>query len=221
MSRPWRAAAIAVAATSFFAVGCSSGSDAATSTTAPDGAIPIDTTAVDGGTSPDQTSSGPRDITIIGDSISVGATEEYLAVMPLDEVTVVATSGIKLEGQRRAITEALETNPDVLVIELGTNNVPGYQPEFLDLIDEVLAEVSDVPCLRWVTVYVPNAEDTVDQINEHLEDALDTHPNLELVDWFSMVQDDPSLLSGDGLHPNPEGHEFLARAVATSTASCG
>jgi hypothetical protein len=217
-------AAIAVAAASLLAVGCSSSSDAATNTTAPVDAVATDPGAVAVDTSPTipaQTSGAPRDITIVGDSISVGAKEEYKAVMPLDEVTVVATSGIKLEGQRKAITKAIASNPDVLVIELGTNDVPGYQPEFLDVIDEVLAETDAVPCVRWVTVYVPKSEQAVAAINDHLHEAVDSHPNLQLVDWFSIVQDDPSLLSDDGLHPNPAGHEFLARAVATSTATCG
>jgi lysophospholipase L1-like esterase len=43
---------------------------------------------------------------------------------------------------------------------------------------------------------------------------------LQLVDWFTLVDDDPSLLSDDGLHPNDEGQRVLAQAVATSAARC-
>ena len=108
----------------------------------------------------------------------------------------------------------------MLVIELGTNDIPMGEPELLDEIDDVLAETDGLPCVRWVTVYAPGLEDEVAAINDHLHDAADSHDNLELVDWFQMVQDDPDLLSEDGLHPNDAGSLALAQAVAASTSTC-
>jgi hypothetical protein len=164
--------------------------------------------------------SGPRSVVIVGDSISVGANDDYLATMPLDDVSVEAESGIRLRGQRKVLTFVIGADPDVLVVELGTNDLPVYEPAFLDEIDSVLDEASDLPCVRWVIPYAPRAATAVKAVREHLEDAVGRYPNLGLVDWEGMVEDDPTLLSGDGLHPDERGHLALAQAVADSTTSC-
>lgn len=218
MFRARRSAALPLAALFLLGAACTDGSRSA----AGPGTAPTDSNAQvgDAPTIPAQAGSGPRRITIIGDSISVGAADEYADAMPLDDVEVVATSGIRLGPQRDAIADAVADRPDVLVIELGTNDVPVFELEFLDEIDEVLAETDALPCVRWVTVYVPNRSDSVAAVNDHLAAALPRHDNLQLVDWFTLVDDDPGLMSDDGLHPNDEGQRVLAQAVAASTASC-
>lgn len=163
---------------------------------------------------------GPRSVVIVGDSISVGAKDDYLASMPLDDVNVEATSGIRLGGQRKVLTFVIASDPDVLVVELGTNDLPVYEPAFLDEIDSVLDEAADLPCVRWVIPYAPRAATAVKAVREHLEVAVERYPNLGLVDWDGMVEDDPTLLADDGLHPDDRGHLELAKAVADSTTSC-
>jgi lysophospholipase L1-like esterase len=74
--------------------------------------------------------------------------------------------------------------------------------------------------VRWVTVYAPKLEEEVATVNDHLRRQVATHPNLDLIDWFAMVDEDPDLLSADGLHPDDGGQQALARAVAASTSSC-
>lgn len=216
VSRAWKVCAVAAAFGAVAVTGCSAGSptDASSPATGAPSASSVVVTAT-------VAPFGPRSIIIIGDSISVGSEDEYHDEMPLDDVEVVATSGIRLRGQRKEITKAVAARPDVLVIELGTNDAPMGEPKFLDEIDAVLTETSTLPCVRWVTVYAPKLEDEVKAINDHLREAAETHPNLELVDWFQMVQDDPDLLSEDGLHPNDAGQRALAKAVATATATCG
>ena len=157
---------------------------------------------------------------IIGDSISFGAQEEYPVAMPNDDVEVIAISGIRLGPQRPEIDRAVAEEPDVLVIQLGTNDVPVYEPTFLDEIDQVLDGTDDLPCVLWVNVFVPNFATNAENVNEHLEDAADDHDNLQIVDWFTLANDDPSLLSPDGLHPSEAGQGVLALAVADSAARC-
>jgi len=162
----------------------------------------------------------PRKVIIVGDSISVASETAYRDALPLDQLDVVATSGIRLGAQRDAIDLAVATNPDVLVIELGTNDVPVGESDLLDQVDEVLAETAALPCVRWVTVFVPDHEEEVAALNDHLHQAAESQANLELIDWFQMYQDDPGLMSGDGLHPNADGSAALAKAVAESTTTC-
>ena len=217
MSRPWKVCTIVAAAGALALTGCTTGSETNASSPGGDTAAPTASTVVVTAT---VAPFGPRDIIIVGDSISVGSEEELQDELPLDNVDVIATSGIRLRGQRDAIELSVATEPDVLVIELGTNDIPMGEPELLDEIDDVLAETDGLPCVRWVTVYAPGLEDEVATINDHLHDAADSHDNLELVDWFQMVQDDPDLLSEDGLHPNDAGSLALAQAVAASTSTC-
>lgn len=216
MFRPWRSAALPLAALCLLGAACSNGTTSASSP----GTGPADVDAAIGEAATAPTRTGPRQVTIIGDSISVGSTDEYDETMPFDDVEVIATSGIRLGPQREAISDAVAARPDVLVIELGTNDVPVFEPEFLDDIDDVLDETDALACVRWVTVYVPDRERAVSAVNEHLAEAAAEHDNLELVDWFTLVDDDPSLLSGDRLHPDQEGQRLLAQAVAASIASC-
>lgn len=218
MFRPWRSAALPLAALVLLIGACGGDDRGAPPTNPPDDAAPV--ALGNAPTLPGRSPGESRRITIIGDSISVGSKEEYAEVLAFDQVEVIATSGIRLGPQRRAISAAVAARPDVLVIELGTNDVPVFEPSFLEEIDEVLDETDDLPCVRWVTVYVPRAEESVRAVNEHLEDAVDDHDNLRLVDWFTLVDDDPSLLSPDGLHPNEAGQRVLAEAVAASAASC-
>lgn len=219
MFRPWRLAVVVAAASSLLAAGCSTGADGSGTTT------PSGTTATAVADAPPVTDAppqvGPRPITIIGDSISVGATDQYHRTMPLDDVNVEATIGIRLGGQSEAITEAVVARPDVLVIELGTNDLPVYEPAFLDEIDQVLDETNTLACVRWVTVYSTKQKAATAAVNDHLHEALAAHSNLQLVDWFLLVTDDPSLLSDDGLHPSDDGHAVLAQAVAAATSTCG
>lgn len=198
------------------AAACAGDDGTSPPTNAPDGSA-----IGEGGlpTAPGQ-SNGPRRIVIIGDSISFGAQEEYPLAMPNDEVEVIATPGIRLGPQRLEIDRAVAEEPDVLVIQLGTNDVPVFEPPFLDEIDDVLDETDDLPCVLWVNVFVSKFATNAETVNEHLEDAADDHDNLQIVDWFTLANDDRSLLSPDGLHPNEAGQGVLALAVAASAARC-
>ena len=216
MFRPWRSAALPLAATFLLAAAaCTNGDD----TTAPPTNAPVDS-VTDVGAAPTAPAGGRR-VVIIGDSISFGTQEEYPLAMPNDDVQVIATPGIRLGAQRGEITKAVAERPDVLVIELGTNDVPVYTPAFLDEIDEVLDETDDLPCVVWVNVFVSKFAASAEDVNDHLAEAADDHANLQIVDWFTLVDDDPSLLEADGLHPNEDGQGVLALAVATAASHCG
>jgi hypothetical protein len=216
MFRPWRSAALPLAAVLLLAGACA-GDD----TSSPPSNPPADAaTEVGAAPTAPQSPNGPRRIVIIGDSISVGTKEEYPLAMPNDDVEVIATFGIRLGPQRPEITKAVAERPDVLVIELGTNDVPSYTPEFLDEIDDVLDETDDLPCVLWVNTFVSNFATNAEAVNDHLAEAAEDHDNLQIVDWFTLANDDPSLLSPDGLHPSDDGQGVLALAVASSASHC-
>jgi lysophospholipase L1-like esterase len=216
MFRPWRSAALPLAATLLLAAACAGDDTPSPPTNSPDDSVS------EVGQAPTVPAEGnePRRIVIIGDSISFGTQEEYPLAMPDDDLEVIAIPGIRLGPQREAISMAVATRPDVLVIQLGTNDVPVYEPTFLDEIDEVLDETDDLPCVLWVNTFVTKFATNAAEVNEHLEQAADDHDNLQIVDWFTLANDDRSLMSPDGLHPNEDGQGVLALAVAASAARC-
>jgi hypothetical protein len=216
MFRPRRSAALPLAATFLLAAACAGDDTPSPPTNAPNDSV----TEVGAAPTVPDPSDGPWRIVIIGDSISFGAQEEYPLAMPDDDVEVIATPGIRLAPQALEIARAVGERPDVLVIELGTNDVPVYEPAFLGEIDDVLEETDDLPCVLWVNVFVTKFATNAMIVNDHLDEAADDHDNLQIVDWFTLANDDRSLLSPDGLHPNEEGQRVLAQAVATSAARC-
>jgi lysophospholipase L1-like esterase len=216
MFRPWRSAALPLAATLLLGAACGGDDSSAPPTDAPADSV-SDVGALP--TAPAQTG-GPRRIVIIGDSISFGTQEEYPLAMPDDDIELNAVPGIRLGPQREAITAAVAERPDVLVIELGTNDVPVFEPAFLDEIDEVLDETADLPCVLWVNTFVSKFATNAAEVNDHLDEAAADHDNLQIVDWFTLANDDRGLLSPDGLHPNEDGQQVLALAVAASAAHC-
>lgn len=216
MFRPWRSAALPLAALLLLGAACGGDDTSSPPTNAPDDSV----TGVGAAPTAPGQANGPRRIVIIGDSISFGTQEEYPLAMPNDDVEVIATPGIRLGAQRPEITKAVAERPDVLVIELGTNDVPVYEPTFLDEIDEVLDETDDLPCVLWVNTFVTKFATNAAAVNDHLDEATDEHDNLQIVDWFTLANDDRSLMSPDGLHPNEDGQGVLALAVATSAAHC-
>ena len=73
----------------------------------------------------------------------------------------------------------------------------------------------------WVNVYCPKL--TWQQVNNDcIRDMPIAHPNVTVVDWYSLVKDHPEWLTSDGIHPNDEGiqayanlvHDTIARTLA-------
>ena len=193
-----------MAVTTLAVAGCSSGNETKASSpgleTVPTQVITTPSTTT---TTPPRTAGGePRSIVIIGDSISVGSEDEYHDALPLDDVEVVATSGIRLRGRARgdrgrdrpAPRRARSSNSDQ------RRAVDGGHA---DRRDRRGARRDRRPALRALGDRLrPDLEEEVATVNDHLRLEVATHPNLDLVDWSAMVDEDPDLLSADGLHPD-------------------
>ncbi|NNE74108.1 MAG: hypothetical protein HKN26_10620 [Acidimicrobiales bacterium] len=158
-----------------------------------------------------------RHLTVIADSIVLGAAEEIPAAMPDDWVTAVdaevsrsTSDGLAtIRSQRGQIT-------DTLVIGLGAND-GGSPALFRPRVEALLAEVADVPHVYWIEIaevrsYYPSA-------NAVVRDVAAQYDNVEIIPWGAQALADPGLTGTDGLHLTSRGQQAMADLiVATVTA---
>ena len=157
-------------------------------------------------------------VTLVGDSLNVGI-EPYLAdalpgwrVDAHDEVGRATREGVdELRGRRASLAP-------VVVVSLGTNDAAGSEDEFRALVDEAIRIVGRNRCLVWATL-VRDGEER-EGFDRVLRDASEAHANVRLVEWASLVSDDPSLLGGDGVHGTPDGYARRAEETARAIRDC-
>ncbi len=157
-------------------------------------------------------------VTLVGDSLNVGI-EPYLAqelpgwhVDAHDTVGRATAEGVdELRARRRSLAP-------VVVVSLGTNDAEGSEDEFRQLVDRAIEIVGRGRCLVWATVVRDGAERT--GFDRVLRDARAAHPNVHLVEWASLVSDDPSLLADDRVHGTPDGYARRAEETARAIRAC-
>jgi len=153
-------------------------------------------------------------LTTVGDSLNVG-TQPYLD----DELGGWSIDHHDRSGRRtqEGIDELDSLGRDVgqvLVVSLGTNDFDGDPATFRRQVEEVVARAGR--CVVWTTIWLggPHA------FNDVLRASASLHPNLHLVDWAAMVEQDPELLAGDGVHATPDGYARRAEEIARVARDC-
>ena len=154
-----------------------------------------------------------REVFVLGDSVTVGATPAIEAGAAAHGWSVAIDAEIG-----RTTTEGAEILasmhgdlPSVVVVELGNND--GASPAaYAARVDAVMRELAGVDHVVWYTM-TPFAS-WVPAANAVLQDAADRWPNMELADWATVAERTPGALAGPGPHLQPAGGEaFAALAV--------
>jgi lysophospholipase L1-like esterase len=107
-----------------------------------------------------------------------------------------------------ATLAAQEPPPDVVVVELGTNDAD--PAAFLVNAQAILTSLRDVPLVIWQTAHRP-ASYTVD-VNAAIAQATANFPNTVVADWDGFVP--PEDLVSDGVHPQSIHEDDMARLLA-------
>jgi lysophospholipase L1-like esterase len=157
-------------------------------------------------------------VTLVGDSLNVGI-EPYLGEeLPgwrVDAHDLVGRATLDGVDELRALRRSLAS---VVVVSLGTNDADGTEAAFRTLVDDAIAVVGPNRCLVWATVVRDGAERT--GFDRVLRQAQATHSNVRLVEWASLVSEDPSLLAGDRIHGTPDGYARRAEETAREIRAC-
>jgi lysophospholipase L1-like esterase len=157
----------------------------------------------------DPTPAGGNRLLVVGDSLTA-LTRNNVASVLRDagwDPTIDAESGTTIENWAPRLPDIVTfTHPDVVIIELGTNDcdVKGC-PDLAPVIDGVMRTLADIKNVLWVNVQ----DDTfypkhADYVNFAIEAADARWPNMFTVDLASRMRGHPEWRA-DGLHFNTTG----------------
>lgn len=167
-----------------------------------------------------------RFVAMVGDSLTVGATQSLeAAAQTLDidlridaEIGRRLTSGSDPDSGVDAVTEMLDQygTPDLWVVALGTNDVGQYSTpeEYAEQIRALLSLIpADAP-LVWIDVYLSVREEASEMFDQVLTEILTERGNATIGSWSSVAPGD-GMLSGDGVHPSDEGSAQFVTVVTS------
>jgi len=156
--------------------------------------------------------------TLVGDSLNVGV-EPYLRDelrgWQLDTEDEVGRS--PATGVERLRTRGTVLAPYV-VVSLGTNDPSGGAEAFRGEVNEVLRIAGPSRCVVWVAISRDGND--YEAFNAVLREAASSSPNLQVVDWPSLVRGHPTYLTADGIHASPDGYRARARAIVAAMRDC-
>lgn len=159
-----------------------------------------------------------RRVVVVSDSILLGAR------VPLVSRLSDAGWSVTFDGEQNRTTYAAArvvashrgAGAGTFVLSLGAND--GSDPStFRQRVASVLAELSDVPRVYWLSLH--EVRDGYAEANRVLREAEAAHPNLTVLDWHSFAAADGSLTASDGLHLRPQGASAMAELVAAAVAA--
>jgi hypothetical protein len=166
----------------------------------------------------------PR-VAIAGDSITALARAEIVSTLRHHyRVRVDAFSGRTIAGVGPAIARQAATRPDVVVVNIGTNDMDHGPTRWRADLDRVLATVASVPCVEAFTVYDGRRRPARAQIGREINARLAelaASGSIHLIDWNAAVHRDPHLVVADRIHPGGAGQRWIATSIrAAIRADC-
>jgi lysophospholipase L1-like esterase len=143
------------------------------------------------------------------------------------------TNALKAEGWDPTITAApgttigawtakmksfiADVHPDVIVVELGTNNCVAACPRIDSVIDKLMRQVPRTIPVVWLNVQAqPTYPAHPESVNDALAAARTRWSNFTLVDMSARFRNHPEWHIEDGLHLSAAGSDQLGVLIAES-----
>ncbi|MDY5148239.1 acetyltransferase [Actinotignum sanguinis] len=149
---------------------------------------------------------------MIGDSVTLGATDALKEVLPNSvvdgKVSRQFSAGAEVFAQRQALGE----KPRVLIYALGSNGAIGGEADIQKLVDAA----QGLP-VYFVTNRSPLPAQNPN--NELLKAYAASHPNVGIIDWWAATEGHEEFLRDDGIHLTPTGQQHFATLI--QQALCG
>lgn len=152
----------------------------------------------------------PPSVTVIGESVTLGAAPELTATFG-DRLRLDAVESRQFADSLDQLDALAAENQlgDVIVIHLGNNGAaPG------DAVGRIVAAAGDRRVVM-LTVRVPRRWEQ--QVNDTVRQAAADHTNIDLLDWQAVANAEPGLLLGDGVHLTDAGQLRYAELVVGAT----
>ncbi len=145
-------------------------------------------------------------VVFIGDSVLLDAAP-YIYEMFSNAYVDAAVS--RYPSEEIAILDGLLQNDQVgdsVVIALGTNGT--IYPQYAE---QTIALLGEHRSIFWVNGFAP--DEWTPTNNAVLEDLAAIHPNVTVIDWYSLVNEHQDWVISDGVHPGPEGAQAYTQLI--------
>ena len=156
-------------------------------------------------------------LTLVGDSLNVGTDPWLREELPRWDIDAHDRVGRTTAEGIEVLREQGGSLAPVVVVSLGTNDPDGTEAEFRTLVGEAVGIVGPYRCLVWATVARGGERSG---FNEVLRDAASAHGNVRLVEWASLVAENPELLEFDLVHGTADGYARRAAETARIVRTC-
>lgn len=169
----------------------------------------------------------PATIAVVGDSLTLSATDEIRSTLTSVGIDVLAIDG----AERRRMTHGSDPDPGIdsvdaiadhavpamWVVALGTNDIgDGIDPDqYAADVERLLDEIPSATPVVWVDVWIRDRQPAVERANEVLRDVLAQRPGTIVADWFSRGDDD-GLVGADGVHLTADGRQVFAATILSA-----
>ncbi|HYC81519.1 MAG TPA: hypothetical protein VEB65_07015 [Solirubrobacterales bacterium] len=163
---------------------------------------------------------GDGGVLVVGDSLEELTSPHFEGLLPGVPLTVNAVGGSNSYEIFDLFQESYSPSDSVIVFDAGTNDNPAYPEILAENLQKVAATVGDrclvVPTIHGYTVNGVNNRGK----NRVVHEFAASRPGTQTPDWATTVNQNPSLLEPDNLHPNSEGAEVRAQLIAAGITSC-
>jgi lysophospholipase L1-like esterase len=142
---------------------------------------------------------GKMDVFAVGDSVMLGSAKKLASY----GITVDATKNRQVGDSLQIFNYYKSVNElgNTVVIHLGTNGITKEAT-----FERILKPLADVPRVLILNMRVPRRAS--EKINNKIINNLPaTHPNVTILDWYSLSKPHPEWFNSDGIHPNSLGQD--------------
>jgi hypothetical protein len=163
---------------------------------------------------------GDGGVLVVGDSLEELTGPHLEGLLPGVPLTINAVGGSNTFQIFDLFQESYSPSDSVIVFDGGTNDNPAYPQILAENLQKVAAMVGNrcmvVPTIHGYTVNGYNNRGK----NRVVHEFAASRPGTQTPDWATTVNQNPSLLEPDNLHPNPEGAEVRAQLIAEGINGC-
>ena len=149
-------------------------------------------------------------LVMLGDSVLLSASEELLNIYPDAIIDAEVSRQIYQEQgpYKQYLSEGKVHN--TIIMALGTNGTLTS-----DEVESSLELIGDNHSILWVNNYCPE-DSWQDSNNAYLQEIAQSHKNVTIVDWYSLISQHPEWLYEDGVHPNEDGQVQYAQLIQST-----
>lgn len=149
----------------------------------------------------------------VGDSVMVAGSTDLQEAFP--RMTIKAVVGEQVDSGATILAENKEAvqKADAILIGLGTNGTLTIGNT--NYVEKIMQEVGDKP-VYWINNLMPRPWEKSN--NNQLKEMAKKYPNLTIIDWHGLSENQSSWFYSDGIHPKDQGAMNYTRLILESMA---